>query len=92
MQAIKIFFFLKETDPKQYIEKICQQIALTSEFFLSMVRLKDTVAGFSGSSRHPEAVTVLKAKDEPMAEALNWPGDDLTVAGSALYIPPLAQC
>lgn len=74
------------------MRKISQQIALASEFFLSMVRLKDTVAAFSGSNRHPEAVTDLKAKDEPMAEALNWPGDDLTVAGSALYIPPLARC
>ena len=64
---------------------------MISELFRAVARLKDAVAGLSGSSRHPEAVTVLKAKDEPMTDALNWPRGDLTAAGSAAY-PSLAGC
>lgn len=39
------------------------------------------MAGLSVSNRHPEAVTIFKAEDEPVTEAVNWPRGSLTTAG-----------
>lgn len=42
------------------------------------------MAGLSVSNRHPEAVTIFKAEDDPVTEAVNWPRGSLTTAGSML--------